>query len=269
MRSTLVSVSLALVAGVAGAAAPPVSDEVVVKQVEELNLSALHEIEAQKFGRAREHLLEAERRGKERGGVVAGVVLARTYLQLGAVVVMMGGDVGEAKVYFRRALCRRPGIRPGGSIDRPDVVRSFEAAKASLTNPPPECQLLAEAQQEQRAPEKRLPLRVYALDCPARDYAVAGANFVVRCAVAPQLPVVTVTLRYRPPGPSDEYAAVEMARTARGWWAAAVPGKHVDGRSLQYYVEGKNDAGRPVVRNGEATSPNVALVIFPDACSCD
>jgi hypothetical protein len=80
--------------------------------------------------------------------------------------------------------------------------------------------------------------------------------------------VTKVFLRYRPPQ-SDEYAAVEMRRTARGWWTAAVPGKDIAGKSLQYYFEARNDAGKPIVANGQADSPNIALVISPELCGCN
>jgi len=86
--------------------------------------------------------------------------------------------------------------------------------------------------------------------------------------VAEKLPVVKLTMRYRQPR-SDDYAAVEMTRNARGWWTAAIPGKNLDGLSLQYFVEGKNEVGKTIVSNGEANSPNVALVFHRDYCFCD
>src|SRR5262249_16603837 len=116
MRGTLGALGLVLVGGVSSAAAPPVSDEVVVARIFELNKSALQQIEQRKFAKARGFLLDAEGMGKERGGVVAGAVLASTYLQLGAVEAMTGGDPERARRYFRRALCRRPRIRPSGPI---------------------------------------------------------------------------------------------------------------------------------------------------------
>jgi len=269
MRGSLGALGLVFIASASGAAAPPVSDEVVVSRIFELNKSALRKIEERKFDKARGLLLDAEGMGKARGGVVAGAVLASTYLQLGAVEAMTGGDAERARRYFRRALCRRPRIRPSGPILDPEVDRLFVAAKAEVNGPPRECQSLWEVEQRNRPSlEPYPPARAQALDCFAPDAALAGTDFIIRCAVAEKLPVVKLTMRYRQPR-SDDYAAVEMTRNARGWWTAAIPGKNLDGLSLQYFVEGKNEVGKTIVSNGEANSPNVALVFHRDYCFCD
>ena len=183
---------------------------------------------------------------------------------------MAGGDVAQAKRHFRRALCRQPRIRLGGPIAaHAGVVSAFDAVKAAPGGQP-ECQRLPEAQQRLlwAAREPNLPARIEAFDCPTLDEVVAGTDFIVRCVLAPKLPVAKVFLRYRPPR-SEEYAALEMPRTARGWWTAAVPGKDIVGPSLQYYFEGRNAAGKPIVLNGQPESPNISLVISPELCGCN
>ena len=251
------------------AAAPPVSDEGVVMRVNELTQSAVREIERRRFDRARQYLLDAERSAKERGGVVAGAGLARTYIVLGALEITTGGDADRAKHHFRRAVCRERTIRPDAAIDSPDVERSFEAAKAEVAKATPQCRFVVKLQQRsRRAPEPNLPARIQALDCPNPDEGLAGSDFVLRCAVSERLPVAPVKLFYRPAG-SEAYAAVEMARSARGWWTAAMPGRDVGGTSVPYYFEGQNAAGKAIVRNGDPDSPNYLLVISPDGCPCD
>jgi hypothetical protein len=263
------AIGLALVAATAGPAraAAPASDEGVVNWVNELNKSALAKIEAGRFDAAKKHLLDAERMAKQRGGVVTRAVLARTYLQLGAVEIMAGGNPEQAKRYFRRALCRQPRIRPGGPIAaHAEVVSLFDAVRA---HEPAACRFVRQIiQRELNTLEQDLPVRINALDCPNEDEALAGKDFIVRCAVGPRLPVATVTLRYRPPQ-SEEYVAVEMRRNARGWWIAAVPGKDVVGKSFPYYFEGKNSDGKLIIVNGEAPSPNIALIIEHAGCGCD
>jgi hypothetical protein len=39
--------------------------------------------------------------------------------------------------------------------------------------------------------------------------------------------------------------------------------------ALHYYFEGQNAAGKPVIRNGDRDSPNVALVLLAERCGCD
>ena len=105
-----------------------------MNQVDEITqVRAPAGIEAGQFDSTRElRLVDAERMAKGRGGVVAGEVLATTYLLLGVVEIMAGGDVAQAKRHFRRALCR-----PAHSAWRHDlrahagVVSAFDAVKAA------------------------------------------------------------------------------------------------------------------------------------------
>jgi hypothetical protein len=69
---------------------------------------------------------------------------------------------------------------------------------------------------------------------------------------------------YQEPG-KEEYSEVEMKKSPKGWWVGKVPKKAVTGKSVKYYFEGRNAAGKAVVRNGELESPNFLLVMEEDA----
>jgi hypothetical protein len=269
VRGAFGAIGLLLIANVARPATAPMSDQAVLMRVEELNQSAAREIERRRFDRARAYLLDAERSAKQRVGVVSGAVLARTYILLGALEITSGGDGERAKHQFRRALCRDRYVRPDEPINSPDVDGAFEAAKAQVTKQPPICRLVARLQRSRSAPEPELPARIQALDCPNADEALAGAGLALRCALNERLPVAKLKLFYRPPG-SDAFVSVDMARSARGWWTGVIPAKDVTGKALAYYFEGQNAAGKAVVRNGEADSPNFALLLSPaESCYCD
>ena len=49
----------------------------------------------------------------------------------------------------------------------------------------------------------------------------------------------------------EEYTDLEMKKSPKGWWVGKVPKKAVTGKSVKYYFEGRNAAGKAVVRNGE------------------
>ena len=112
--------------------------------------------------------------------------------------------------------------------------------------------------------EPDLPAHVGALDCPEPDEAIIDKPLTVRCVVAPSLPVASVYLMYRAPG-KDEYNEVLMTKSPKGWLQAKIPKKAVTGKSIQFYFEGRNAAGKPVVANGGADSPNIVLVVEEEA----
>ncbi|HVZ74572.1 MAG TPA: tetratricopeptide repeat protein [Polyangia bacterium] len=107
--------------------------------------------------------------------------------------------------------------------------------------------------------EPDVPLHVTALDCPTPDEAPPDKPVRLRCAVAANLSVAKVVLLYRIPG-SEDFGEVEMSRTPKGWYEGKVPKKAVTGKSLQFYFEGRNAAGKALVSNGRSDSPNLIVL---------
>jgi hypothetical protein len=107
--------------------------------------------------------------------------------------------------------------------------------------------------------EPDLPLHINALDCPTPDEVPPEKSVKLRCAAAPNLGLAKVFLLYRLPG-SEDFGTVEMERTEKGWYQGKIPKKAVTGKSVQLYFEGRNGAGKPVVSNGRADSPNLILI---------
>jgi hypothetical protein len=107
--------------------------------------------------------------------------------------------------------------------------------------------------------EPDLPVHINALDCPTPDEVPPEKSVKLRCAAAANLGLSKVFLLYRLPG-SEEFGSVEMERTEKGWYQGKIPKKVVNGKSIQFYFEGRNAAGKPVVSNGRADSPNLILI---------
>ena len=82
--------------------------------------------------------------------------------------------------------------------------------------------------------------------------------------MAPNLPVAKVFLMYQEPG-KEEYTELQMTKIPKGWYVGKIPKKAVTGKSVQYYFEGRNAAGKPVVGNGELESPNFLLLMEEEA----
>jgi hypothetical protein len=107
--------------------------------------------------------------------------------------------------------------------------------------------------------EPDLPVHINALDCPTPDEVPPDKSVKLRCAAAANLNLAKVMLMYRLPG-SEEFGAVEMERTSKGWFQGRIPKKAASGKSIQFYFEGRNAAGKPVVSNGRSDSPNLILI---------
>ena len=248
-------------ASAAAAAADPVSDDVLASRVDELNRSAVHHMEAKRFDAGRKYLFEAARMARERGGVRGDALLARTHVHLGALEIMAGTQTERAKDYFRRALCRDPGVRlPRQLATHADVAVAFGMVKTDYREPrrcPP----------PQVIPEPEEPARINALSCPYPAEILGGADFTVRCAANPRRGVDGATLHYSARG-TYTYKAIQMQRAAGGSWTATIPKEDVVGPSLSFYFEGTT-RGKIVVADLSSDRPHIVVVLSPENCSCD
>ena len=124
------------------------------------------------------------------------------------------------------------------------------------------------AAETEESGEPDLPARVNVLECPTKDETPPDRSVLIRCAIAPNLPVTKLFLLYIEPG-NDEFSAVPMEKTPKGWYAAKIPKRVVTGTSLRFYVEGRNDKGKAIVSNGRADSPNLMLIREAEAAATE
>jgi hypothetical protein len=134
-------------------------------------------------------------------------------------------------------------------------VMEDENAPAETPPPPKKRPVM----QGDESGEADLPVHISALDCPTPDDVPPEKAVKLKCAAASNLGVAQVFLLYRIPG-SEEFGSVEMEKTSKGWYVGKIPKKAVTGKSVQFYFEGRNAAGKPVVSNGRADSPNLILI---------
>jgi hypothetical protein len=268
-------------------------DQAVIDKLVQMNKKALDDYDTLEFESAKKRLLDALMTGKK-AGLDNHPVLARTYIHLGAVYLTGFKDKPKALQSFGRALDIDPGIQLSKGIDTPEVVSAFQEAQrshggggAAAAAPPPSGakrrRPVMETESSESAPaaapaarrpppppqddeenEPDLPVHINALDCPTPDEAIIDRALIVRCAVAPSLPVVSVWLLYRAPG-KDGYTEEVMTKSPKGWLQAKIPKKAVTGKSMQFYFEGRNATGKPVVANGGADSPNIVLLVEESA----
>jgi len=295
-RSTyiaLVSVSVACAAAVTFPARPAFAqDQAAVDKLVQMNKKALDDFDTLDFDAAKRILLDALAAGKK-AGLDNHPVMGRTYIHLGAVYITGFHDKQRGLQSFGRALEIDPSIQLSKGIESADVTAAFAQAQRDArasgggaasggddnAPPPPKKKRRGpvmeddSAAEDQPKPKKRhrnsdeepdLPAHVGALDCPEPDEAIIDKPLTLRCALNPSLPVASVYLMYRAPGKED-YNEVLMTKTPKGWLQAKIPKKAVTGKSIQFYFEGRNGAGKPVVANGGAESPNIVLVVEEQA----
>jgi hypothetical protein len=284
----LVSVSLAC----AGAVGLPAGrafaqDEAAVAKLVQMNKKALGDYDTLEWDAAKRTLLDALVAGKK-AGLDNHPIMARTYVHLGAVYITGFKDKPKAMQSFARALEIDPTIQLSKGIETAEVSAAFAEAQRKASGgaaasgddsagapstkrrrhgpvmegdtPPADQAKRKPSSDDDDEGEPDLPARITALDCPTPDEAIIDKSLTLRCAVAPSLPVASVYLLYRAPG-KDDYTDLIMTKTPKGWLQAKIPKKAVSGKSLQFYFEGRNAAGKPVVANGGSDSPNIVLVV--------
>jgi hypothetical protein len=98
------------------------------------------------------------------------------------------------------------------------------------------------------------------LHCEVPDDAPLRTDLFVHCVARPSLKARTFVFYYR--AGTAHYTSVTMERTAKGWYAAIVPGAHVVGKVLQYYAQALDGREAVVATNGKEASPNI-LTLHP------
>ncbi|MGM0595869.1 MAG: tetratricopeptide repeat protein [Myxococcota bacterium] len=94
------------------------------------------------------------------------------------------------------------------------------------------------------------------------DEAPAESSIMITCR-APKQGVDKVVVYYRKPGESD-YSTLEMTNYSGYSWKANIPGKHVKGAILQYYIAALNSSGSPVMAHGNSGAPNIISLTKPE-----
>jgi hypothetical protein len=296
IRSThiaLLAVSFAFGAVVLAPGVAMAQDQAAVDKLVQMNKRALDDYDTLDWDAAKRILLDALVAGKK-AGLDNHPVMGRTYIHLGAVYITGFKDRQKGLQSFQRALEIDPAIQLSKGIETAEVTATFAEAQRNARggagassggggddNAPPTKKRRRGPVMEEDAgssddhpkakkhrpsgdEEPDLPAHVGALDCPEPDEAIIDKPLTVRCVVAPNLPVASVYLMYRAPDKQD-YNEVLMTKSPKGWLQAKIPKKAVTGKSIQFYFEGRNAAGKPVVANGGSDSPNIVLVVEEEA----
>ncbi len=274
-----------------------------VEKLIQMNKKALDDYETLEWDSAKRTLLQALVFAKK-SSLETHPMMARTYVHLGAVYIVGFNDKQKGLQSFQRALEIDPTIRISKAMSTPELEELFAQAgrggssggggadrsaeppadRGSDAEPPPPSS--SSGGRRRRAPimeaepppppkpveeedsEPDLPARINVLECPIKDETPPEKSVLIRCAIAPNLPVTKLFLLYLEPG-NDDFTSTQMEKTPKGWYAAKIPKKAVTGTSLRFYVEGRNEKGKAIVSNGRVDSPNVMLIRDAEAAATE
>jgi hypothetical protein len=277
-----------------------------VEKLIQMNKKALDDYETLEWDSAKRTLLQALVFGKK-SNLETHPMMARTYVHLGAVYIVGFNDKQKGLQSFQRALEIDPTIHIAKAMSTPELEEVFAQAnrgagggggggdraaepppdRGTEAEPPPSPSSSSSGGRRRRAPimeseppppppkpveeedsEPDLPARINVLECPTKDETPPEKSVLIRCALAPNLPVNKLFLLYLEPG-NDDFTPLQMEKTPKGWYAAKIPKKAVTGTSLRFYVEGRNDKGKAIVSNGRVDSPNVMLIREKEAAETE
>ncbi len=271
-----------------------------VEKLIQMNKKALDDYETLEWDSAKRTLLQALVFGKK-SNLETHPMMARTYVHLGAVYIVGFKDKQKGLQSFQRAVEIDPTIHISKAMSTPELEDIFaqaaggasSAGAAAEREPPPDRGAEAEPApppsggRRRRTPimeedtpppppkpaddednEPDLPAHINVLECPIKDETPPDRSVLIRCALAPNLPVTKLFLLYLEPG-NDDFTPTQMEKTPKGWYAGKVPKKAVNGTSLRFYVEGRNDKGKAIVSNGRVDSPNVMLIREKEAAETE
>jgi hypothetical protein len=271
-------VSVALVAGVLaiGGVAEAQSNP---QQLAEANRSAMEaynnlDIEAAKAQ------LEKAAKGAEKNGI-RGPSLARTYSNLAVVLVGGLGDKAGGTAAFTRALKEDPKVEPDPIVATPEVMASYNAAKASLKNAPAAVAAPVEEAQQSVAPrDPSAPVEGNLDHTPATEQ-LSQTAIPIFVKKSTELDIATVKVMYRSTGMKKPKSA-EMSETDDGY-TYLIPCTDVFEPVVEYFIVAKDGDGKmvgnsgtsdapiavPIVSVRTAAAPSLPGQVAPSQCSSD
>jgi hypothetical protein len=241
----VLTATLTIVLALSGLAASA-SAQVSNQRLAEINRSAMEaynnlDVEVAK------RTLEDAARSAERGGS-KGPALARTYANLGVVLVGGMGETSSGTEAFVRALREDPNVEPDPLVATPEVMSAFASAKRKAGS-----SSSARATAPQPAP---IPEQVPAtgnLDHEPVPEQLAQTPIPVFVRRSDELEAEKVKIFYRSLGMTKPGAA-EMKPTQDGW-AFLIPCIDVAEPTVEYFIVAEDSDGNKVGNFGDPNAP--------------
>lgn len=247
MHRLYATVTFVLLLGFSGGASAQLSDQKLA-EINRVAMEAYNNLDIETSKKA----LEDAIRGAERSNT-HGPGLARTYSNLGVVVVGGLGDSSTGIDAFMRALKEDPNVEPDPLVSTPEVMTAFNAAKRKVASGAAPRPAAAAAP----APVESGPVEGNLSHTPAEEQLsqTAVPVFVSKGSVE----VAKLKIFYRSLGMSKPKSA-EMQKTDEGWMYL-IPCTDVFEPSVEYFINAEDEDGDQVGNAGTPEHPVVVPVV--------
>ena len=263
--------------------------EEAVDRMIDLNKKAFADIHGARFEAARYRLEEALVIG-ETAGLEKDEMTARTYVHLACVYLTGFKNRDESIRQFILALKINPKISITIGLETPALKSAYLFARKQMGLPPstdvemfplqttptrPDVDAQGPSPSEpdrQESPPTpknfpnladpdllaQIPAPLY---CPLPFEIQPGKDQVVRCLTRKQQKKSTATFFYRTEGSaSEDYVAMAMDRSPKGWLVGIIPGEVIHGRSMSYYVQAQILGSQETLYFGRPDMPNTFII---------
>lgn len=270
--------------------------EEAVDRMIDLNKKAVADIHNARFEAARYRLEEALVIG-ETAGLDNDEMAARTYVHLACVYLIGFKNREESIKQFILALKISPKISITVGLETPALKSAYLFARKQAGLPPstdvdlsplqagplaseavdtwpgnkspgappretakPDSPLAPKGFPDLADPDllAQIPAPLY---CPLPFELQPGKDQVVRCLTRRQQKKSTATFFYRAEGlASEDYVAMPMGRSAKGWLVGVIPGEVIHGRSISYYVQAQIPGSPEILYFGRPDMPNAFII---------
>jgi hypothetical protein len=258
-RRRLVSAAVMMALGL-GSFPARAQDAQTAQRLEQLNKRAMEDYDLLEFENAKKGLVEALGLLRKQG-LENDPIAARTYVNLGVLFIAGVKDRYKGFQLFVKALQVKPDAKLDPAIATPELQEVFDNARETVGVPrsPKSTPPKAAAPPAAPPPSEEASADVKGLAHKPIDEAPAGQPINVKAQIGSDLAASKLILFYRTPE-HEEFATLPMTRNKKGVFVATIPADATNGRSLQYYIEARDQRGRALTGNGSASSPNIITV---------
>jgi hypothetical protein len=233
----------------------------VEKSVQRMNKKAMDDYDSLEFDSARKTLIDAIAMLRA-NGLDETPLAAKTFVNLGILYIAGFKDTTRGKQQFVAALKIKPDIKLDPAIATPELDEAFAAALKQVGGrkaPPPPVEKPPPPVEKPPPPKPPSPDEVKGLQHNPVDESRPNTPVPIRAQLGSDVGASKLFLFYRSSGQED-FVSVPMKNTGGADWVGVIPAEAVMGRALQYYLEARDQRGRPVVGSGSAPNPYIIAI---------
>mgnify|MGYP006283109263 CR=1 FL=1 len=258
-KGCLTFIALMMVFSLADRAAHAQCSDEDRKEIYKINKKGMEYYQNMEFKKAQGLLQKAFKKAKT-SNCTYDWIHARTLMNLG---ILCGGGLGKkrlARKFFIQALRVRPEAPLDKEVATPVLKKIYRWARKRLRiqeDPKP----WPKMEEEKPPPRPGDSPPSVPLEHDPISQAPQGMPLEMTCRVSEEVQPKEVKVFYRP-FKESAFKSVLMKKTEKPYtWTATIPGKHIWGRSLQYYIQATPKSDKALASSGSMISPHIIEIV--------